>query len=64
MSIIDRCVNHHAAVKKLLILRKKKPRESVSERTIFMPEVAKISENSAIPSIKSFIKVTPSIKNL
>ena len=38
-----------------------KPRESVPDRTIFIPLAAYISENNAAPSMKSSSKVTSSI---
>ena len=41
---------------------KRKPRESVPERTIFMPLAANMSENTAAPSMKSSIRVTSSKK--
>ncbi len=47
-------VQKNTAVIKLFVLGKQKAeRESVPESTILMPLAAKISENSAAPSMKS-----------
>ena len=61
LSVRDECgVQQDAAVIELLILGKEEAQRSVPESTIFIPQAANTSENSAAPSMKSSISVTSS----
>ena len=61
LAVRDECgVQQDAAVVKLLVLGKKEAQRVRAESTIFMPQAANTSENSAAPSMKSSISVTSS----